>query len=316
MLKNRFKYGLIIIILITIIGCEDILEEDIADDFIQVIHPVSNDTVLGNSVNFTWHEISGADKYRIKVQDERGIYYLDSLVTGYNFITPFEPGSYYWSLRAENSAYQTEYSEPIYFTVISSDDLRYSKVFLESPVNSFYSNQSDIIFNWKSHEFAETYRFQLKNFDSQQIVVDELGIEENSYSLKDFVEDDGKYVWKVQALNDFSNTPFSERILYLDRQPPQNPILNKPDDQFQTIFKNVDFSWNKVTEGGQHSDITYGLEVSQDNLFSNITLSQTVQDTLFNHTFDNDGTYYWRVKAIDKAGNSSTYSVTRSIIIQ
>lgn len=318
MLKDNLKLLLVIGLLIILTGCEDILEEDISKDFVQTINPKLNDTILGNSVNFTWIMVEGADEYLIRVQDERGIYYMDSLVMGNNFLVPLEPGNYQWRIRAENSAYQSEFSESINFTVLASDDLAYNQVFLDIPVNGYYTNQTEVVFAWQSNEFADKYRFQLQMLNgSQQVLIDQNDITETSYSPESLVfENDGKYKWRVQAINNFSQTRFSERIFYIDRQSPKTPTLSQPDNQFQSIYKAIDFSWKRISEEGEVSKISYGFELSDDNSFSNIISNQTLQDTTLTYTFDDYGTFYWRVKSIDRAGNSSQYSNIRSLILQ
>jgi hypothetical protein len=92
--------------------------------------------VSSNVVNFQWNELDGADKYRIQVFNSTSGIVVDSLVTQTNFSSPIEAGSYQWRVRGENSAYESNYTFNINFSVIQTSDLTNQQVILSSPSNN------------------------------------------------------------------------------------------------------------------------------------------------------------------------------------
>jgi len=71
----------------------------------------------------------------------------------------------------------------------------------------------------------------------------------------------------------------------------------------------LNFNWNASTDA-EGNAITYTIDVSKNNTFTEIIDTQTSSTTSKSITLDKGIAYYWRVKAIDSKGASSDYSAT------
>ncbi len=93
-----------------------------------------------------------------------------------------------------------------------------------------------------------------------------------------------------------------------DNKPPKQPVILAPKGQRVGLLgtKPVTFSWTKVSDP---SGITYTMEISDNIKFTPIKPGMRKSDlTQASSTVRiAPGTYYWRVKAIDGAGNESQW---------
>lgn len=111
----RMAFLIAIILLLNISSCEDLIEEvDISNDTVMVLAPV-NQAVLNNSdVLFTWEVIDQADRYHLQIAvpnfENAQQILADTNVVGTQFFKNLEPNQYQWRIRAENSAYFTNYT--------------------------------------------------------------------------------------------------------------------------------------------------------------------------------------------------------------
>ncbi|MEM3402353.1 MAG: hypothetical protein QXH08_03915, partial [Candidatus Hadarchaeales archaeon] len=109
---------------------------------------------------------------------------------------------------------------------------------------------------------------------------------------------DGHYYWKVRAVDDAGNRgDFSQtRTLTVDNTPPPPPRLlwplaNVEENTFSPVFR-----WSSVED---ITPVKYEIQIAKDNAFSSL-VATTITENLENRTeFLPDGTYYWRVRALD-----------------
>lgn len=302
-------------------ACEDILEEDISGDMVQISYPFNNAVIESNIVSFQWGALGGADSYRIQIYRDNAAMALDSLVSSTNFSYPLLGGHYQWRVRGENSAYESQYSFPAAFTVLESSDLTNQQVILASPANGLYTNSPSLTCTWQALAAAQSYSFQLFNVTSGQIlVVDEDEIAGTSILLNNAsLLQESEYQWKVKARNDDSETAvFSSRSFYIDRTVPNQPQLASPaNDTDQMLSQPISFAWNSSPDSGTiQSPLRYVIEFSNTASFSTVLQSSTVNSASFEESFTSDGTYFWRVKAVDKAGNNGNYSNPFKFVIE
>jgi hypothetical protein len=75
----------------------------------------------------------------------------------------------------------------------------------------------------------------------------------------------------------------------------------------------INFTWMTVYDA---SGVTYEIRVATDNSFQNIIGIATVSSNRAALTVPNDGTYFWQVRAIDGAGNVSSWSNINSFTVR
>ncbi|TGV01064.1 fibronectin type III domain-containing protein [Flavivirga rizhaonensis] len=320
-MKKLNNVTLLLILLFISFGCDDILEEDITDDIVQIISPREGATIEGNTAQFLWQSIEGADGYRVQIIGSNQRQEVDSLVTVLNFTYNLDPGDYQWRIKAENFAYETDYTFPINFEMRPSDDLSNQSVVLQTPTENLYTNNKNIIFTWESLSNADTYTYVLaKKTGGEQTIFEQPDIIKTSFNIDpDKIDEDAEYIWKVKAFNTTSNTstPFSEHILFIDTVIPNQPTLSEPLDEAKVVPSSITFNWTNGADSGIiKSAITNTLEISTDSNFNTVIHSAKTTNNSAIYEFTTSNTYYWRVKAIDAATNESDYSIVRSIIVE
>ncbi len=184
------------------------------------------------------------------------------------------------------------------------------QVELVEPENGGYSNQDSVIFIWHvaydSVSGTESYTYQ-RAFDSMFT----LGVVEiNTGSDTALVQylSDSVYYWRVRAIDRAGNIGEWSSVyrLEVDTDTPQVPALLFPDSGSWVAESVVVFEWEAVTKFYK-SPVRYVLMVDTASSFTTSVLIDTTgftQDTVSLI----DGTYFWKVKAYDLAGNESSWS--------
>ncbi len=318
-MKKLNNITILVVVLFLSFACDDILEEDITNDNVQIISPLEGTLVEGNTVQFLWKEVSGADKYRIQItKREKGLE-VDSLINAANFVYNLGPGDYQWRIKAENFAYQTDYIFPVSFKMQASDNLTNQSVILKTPSENIYTNNKNLIFTWEGLSNVDGYAFVfIKKLEGEQTVLEKNDIGATSFNIEaSVIDEDAEYIWSVKAVNATSQTPFSKRSLFIDTVTPNQPTLSAPVDKVEISPSKVTFNWANGTDSGTiQSAITNTLEISDDIDFNTLLHSSSTSNNSLEYEFSSTGTYYWRVRAIDGATNKSDYSIARSVIIK
>lgn len=93
-------------------------------------------------------------------------------------------------------------------------------------------------------------------------------------------------------------------------QAPSQPALLAPEDELYCTSDVLTFNWSPARDP-QDDEITYKLEISLDEQFSDIFASKESSQTTNTISLNKGEIYYWRVLATDEAGNESSFSDTR-----
>ncbi|RTY91797.1 hypothetical protein [Flavobacterium sp. GT3R68] len=315
---------LLFALVIMMVSCEDIFEEDITNDTLQTISPQNNEEVESNVVNFQWTAIDGADEYRVRVYGSNQAIVLDSLVSQTHLSYPLPEGSYQWRVRGENFAYQSAYSFWSNFSMIESDDLTAQFVVQSSPNNNIYVNSANLNFSWQSMANATSYSIVVKNDATTTVVFSNPDIVGTSILLNNPNPadiPDGVYQWSVKAKNATTATETEDatiRKFSIDRVVPNQPGLTAPTNGATPLINtSITFTWTVATDSGVvMSPINaFIIEFSHDNFATAPFLTLNASTTSISQSFDTSGDYYWRVKARDEAMNISTSSAIRKFVI-
>lgn len=303
---------LLVFLCLTFYNCEDILEEDISDDIVFTIYPTEDLIIESNVVNFQWNDLEGADDYRLQIFNTSQVKLVDTLIARTQITIPLSEGNYLWRVRGENSAYQSTYSLPVSFVVNESEDLASQQVILSSPVNNFMTNSNSFTLSWNSLSAADYYNFQLiNNTLGGTIVFQQNNILNNTLTLNSTIlSQDGNYTWKIKGVNGVSETVFSSRDFSLDTTLPNQPVNGLPaNNSIQTINQNINFNWSIGADSGViQSSISYRIEISNNINFTTILQASNISTNSFQQLFNSTGDYYWRVRAVDAAGNNGPFS--------
>ena len=98
----------------------------------------------------------------------------------------------------------------------------------------------------------------------------------------------------------------------IDTTKPATPVLINPTNNQQIPNASINFSWSISTDNG--SPIFDSIYIAGDSLFNNIIVKEQGNNMSYTDSLGL-GTFYWRVKAFDRAGNESNYSSYNKLII-
>lgn len=287
-------------------SCDDILEENISNDTVQTISPSKDSKIESNVVSFKWNTLKGADKYRIQIYESNQVLLLDSLTTKTSLTLPLDAGSYIWRVRAENYAYESIYSFPLNFSTTIPNDLTNQQVILTSPDNDKFMNFINITLNWTLLNKATSYSAKVVNTATSQEVFSKTDLTSNSVTLDLLTLADGNYEWRIKAKNADSETKqYSSRKFNIDTTAPNQPKNSLPaDNSTQTANTSTNYTWSIASDiGNAKSSISYIIEFANDVNFTSNIQTYNSNTTTLQQTFSTAGVYYWRVRAIDGAGN-------------
>ncbi len=308
------KLNYIVILLITTLfglsSCEEIIHvKDISDQTVELVAPVNNAQFTSTGVTFTWNPLQDATEYQLQIAKPNFTSPLqivvDTTVTATSFTQQLAVGQYEWRVRALNSSYNTVYSSR-FITVASNEDFQSNTVLLTSPTNNLITNTAAQALSWQSIIGATNYQVQVYN-ESNVVVLDQT-TPNTTYS---YTFPQGAHQWRVRATNGTDYTLYSSRSVLIDTTAPNVATLSSPANASTTTATDITFQWNRTAiTGSTESDKIYIYTNSAlTNLFFEGQATSPYTKTL------SAGTYYWRVKASDSAGNEGAFSSTFSFTI-
>jgi len=267
---------------------------------------------LGNPI-FVWEPVEGASKYQIQVSRSAGFGIVEheatTAATSYVPPTSLADGVYYWHVRSFAGREWGVYSQARSFTKdwCSQGELRPR---LQSPLDgAIRENFAYPDFTWSAVPGAATYFFEINDNPS---FIGAPGY--SATALKTTHTPLSKlgnntYYWRVTPFDAQGNSGTPSDAFRFIMQWERAPTLLEPQDGIQPAFTPT-FSW--VAMPGVNY---YLLEISSDRDFStgNVT-TYNAKNTTYTpiEPLGNDQDYYWRVRAVDSAGNNSPYSEVRS----
>jgi len=310
---------LIMVSALALTSCDKFIAEDISDSTPVIILPMANDTVNVNPVHFKWVEVEGATKYHLEIVSSGfssiNSFDIDTIVEGEEFFVALDSNEYEMRLTATNDAYNSISSFPIKFWVGVQPTSSSGVVELITPSAGLYVNETfNGFFDWLNISNVSSYEISIRKgaaFSSGILIDSEIGNSTGNFNSS-VVYEQGEYTWGVLAqMNDGSATTYSTSTFFVDTVNPQIPVLSQPTNLSSEAAGSISFLWNNGQDTGIiMSPINSVLELSTDISFPTaITEVYSIQGNSTNANLTS-GTYFWRVKNTDEAGNESSYSQT------
>ena len=174
-------------------------------------------------------------------------------------------------------------------------------------INSLTNNPLPT-FSWTKVRNASAYEIVIASDSSFAHIATDQIVNGLSYTSNTLLRD-GVYYWQVRAYTpDFQPGKFSAISSFtIDTTPPPAPALISPANNFQ-MSRRPTFSWNKISGAAK-----YYVEIDNSFDFSSPEWAALKEDTSHRVTFMRKGTYFWRVRAKDLAGNWGNWSPIFSI---
>jgi hypothetical protein len=288
-----------------------------------LIAPQNNLLTNNSNVNFAWHRSTSPIINYYIIQYARNAQFANpdsSMRYDTTLTLTFLDSTYYWRVRAIDSAGNISNWSAVWSFEI---DTRTPNIpSLISPINGVWLFNNPTIFNWSQvnlgkvrstrqdlPEFASAVRYILQvdtNRNFTNSVFDTTGLIYDTLILNQ-----ARYFWRVGAYDLAGNQgTFSGYDSFgIDYTAPTIPNLIAPVNNVTFTDSFVQFYWNRSLDNVS-GVINYRIQIAFNSNFTFPT-DLTFNDTTLLITLD-DTTYFWRVKAIDRANNESNWSAVRS----
>jgi CSLREA domain-containing protein len=272
---------------------------------------------------FTWAAVTGAKWYTLEfftgtdcasplpaISNRTGTTYTLTLAQA----LPYDHVC--WRMSAGDAAGNWGAPGPFFHLTVNSTAMpKPAAPLLSGPLaNTFWTSTTLPPFTWTMAGTGHTFQVQIDNqstFASPErdvlTPVDELTYTADSLA-------DAKYYWRVRAINS-SNVagPWSlVRAFTLDNLPPAAPILTAPaNNAFITVVRPT-LTWKAVAGAKQ-----IVVQVATDAGFTDLRVNKTLGPAAVSYpltaaeALSYGATYYWRVQAVDAAGNASPWSTAQ-----
>ena len=268
--------------------------------------PTNNATGSSLSPTLSWSAVSGADKYRLEVNqasDFSGtvIYDQDTVSLNSKQIGSLSDSTkYYWRVSAKNSSGNWgDVSSIFNFTTEQSS--------LTSPSNGAFSVSLTPTLSWPATTGANKYRLEVNTTSDFTGTVKLDTTTASTSKTMDGVSliYNTTYYWRVTASsNSLSKTNSSSTYSFTTKL--AATTLTSPSDNVTGVSLSPTLNWSSVTGANK-----YRLEVNTASDFSGTVIYN--QDTVSLASkqiggLSDNTTYYWRVTAKNSGGNSGDVS--------
>ncbi len=281
-----------------------------------VLNLPAHNASLSGTPAFSWKAVTGAKKYQFQLDDDDDfgspiIYSPDVTTLTYTPKTPLPVNTLlYWRVVAKDAAGNAG-PWSLVRSITISPPLPAVPV-LTYPANAASISDSTPDLTWNAVPYATTYELKLdevSTFASPEVH----SVSSPNY-LRTVALNDGTYYWLVRGKN--ANGKYgswsSTRSFKVDTIAPDAPVLNLPANN-TPVSATPAFSWKSSTTGAVKYQLQYG---TNSGLTVGVYTSAVL--TTLNHTPKPamvPGTYHWRVKGWDAAGNESAWSEVRKVTI-
>ncbi|NCS83152.1 hypothetical protein GW746_01920, partial [Candidatus Saccharibacteria bacterium] len=189
---------------------------------------------------------------------------------------------------------------------------------LESPLDNGYTNTNNFYFEWADVSGAVSYEFQNSQTDAVNLDGSLTAVHYSSTSTDSQLHSVGapdgtvRY-WQVRAVDALGvKSDWSDVWkMTIDMTAPDATVLTSPSDGAVVHGASVTQSWSTTDTDVGH----YIYESYHDEAMEDLRWHQEVSGTSKTATNVGDSAYWWRVKAVDNAGNEGEWSDTWKLTI-
>jgi len=307
----------------------------------QLSSPSNGSEVSTKTPTLKWENGMYAENHRVLLDDDSNPddnpLYNQTIIGDNKWTTPSltEDETYYWKVIAQNENGEN-HSVTWHFTVNAekpptqpppspppSDTTPPPTPLLISPTNGANITDNTPPLDWSdvSDPSGVTYDVSIAgDAGFVSIVLQKTGLTASAYELTSAEAlAAGTYYWRARAVDGAGNVgSWSENWSFTvsiappppgDSTPPPTPSLISPADGVNITDNTPPLDWSDVSDP---SGVTYDVSIAGDAGFVSIVLQKT---GLTASTYELTqaealvaGTYYWRVRAVDGAGNVGSWS--------
>ncbi|WP_457653714.1 fibronectin type III domain-containing protein [Rhodocaloribacter sp.] len=177
------------------------------------VDPPDGATDVDTTVDLTWTAVDGATSYSVEVATDDAFTNVVASADGVSGTTttvgPLEEGTtYFWRVRAANTAGAGPWSGAFSFTTLTSATAP-AAVTLASPEDGAMDVPTEVTLSWNAADGADTYDVQVATDDAfTALVTDESGLTATSLTVSGLANNT-TYFWRVRAANTAGAGPWS-----------------------------------------------------------------------------------------------------------
>lgn len=212
----------LVTLLLFVMGCDELLEDDISDVTIDLVGPGDQVQVDTSYVNLVWEEILDRDlAYQVRLVEGESfenpsMIVMDSVVSSKSVSTTLDTGRYFWGVRAVNEYQRSSFITRSFDVVNANPQL--GQVTLIFPRNDQTLQDTLFQFSWTEVPNASEYVWTVDELPELNTVTNE------TFLLRAFPAIEESYHWKVRAILENSNL-FIESPTYVVNIEPRDNIV-------------------------------------------------------------------------------------------
>jgi 1,4-alpha-glucan branching enzyme len=274
-----------------------------------LVSPINNNANTALDADLIWNRAANAETYTIQVSKEPDfkIRAEQTEISDTLFTPDFleRNAKYYWRVRSKSSTFESAWSAIGIFSTPFDAPVTPTLI---SPANNAIDVEDVVLFDWSKTELTGYYQIQVSaNSEFSMIAIDSTEILENDIEIKNSLNRNTSYFWRVRAINSSDSSAWSDTFRFSTLpEIPQATILISPADSLTELSGDILFKWQKADINSE-----YRFQLSANKNFYEKRDTLIKADTSFTVAeLEFDQTYYWRVQTINKGG-SSPWSETR-----
>ena len=299
------------------------VKKDTTVPSIQALSGPLNGAATGQqTVNFSWQAAtdlgSGTPQYYIQIATSAA--FIPVTYSSYTSAVSLQSSAlpqatYYWEIKAKDlagnwSVYSASWTVQVDTTPPPAPNA-------VSPLTGFTTNYAAQTFQWSQVTDAgpaglAAYSLILST-SATLTPVNYSSVTVNT-SVTTSLALSSTYYWSVAAIDRAQNPSAGSttQSIIVDTMAPATPSLSAPADAFAANIQPVAFTWSGA-DNGPSGILQYQLQVSTDINFG--VFYSTLTPLLSHTTTFQEGTYWWKVKSFDNAGNVSQFASTRTFCV-
>ena len=186
---------------------------------------------------------------------------------------------------------------------------------LISPPNNTVSTNRQYTFSWSAIPDADAYNLQIASPSFEALIFLELDTNISSTSFT-YSLPSGEYEWSVVGFNEAFDSDCCEirtiTVLENDSDNLVGQIIELQSPSNNTCSNDLahNFQWEMLPNATQ-----YQFQIANNNSFSNILYTQFISSNQITYTFEEEGNFFWRVRAENEFTQTFTDWATRILTI-
>lgn len=174
------------------------------------------------------------------------------------------------------------------------EDLTDKSVTVLAPANNLTTTSNNITFWWEELDGAEKYNLQIvkPSFANITQIVADTNLTTTKYTVS---LQPGNYQWRIKATNAGGSTSYQTFNLKVDTTSNLSSLTVSTIDPIQNYLtgnKRVSFSWNVLNAATLYQIVLL-------NSTNGIIKDTTTSLTTYTYTFASQGTYSWKIRALN-----------------